>query len=59
LTTFSQASPGASGAGWPHDRRPLSLDAALASFDELWDPRIVARVNDYDVRIARVAGEFA
>ena len=38
---------------------PLSLTAALATFDELWDPRIVAQVNDYDVRIAKVAGEFA
>ena len=37
---------------------PLDLASALAGFDELWDPRIVARVNDYDVRIAKVAGEF-
>ncbi|WP_153040108.1 cupin domain-containing protein [Actinoplanes sp. TFC3] len=34
-----------------------SLDKALASFDELWSPRIVAAVNDYDVRIAKVQGE--
>jgi mannose-6-phosphate isomerase-like protein (cupin superfamily) len=33
------------------------LSTALASFDVLWSPRIVARVNDYDVRIAKVAGE--
>ncbi|MCP3804596.1 cupin domain-containing protein [Allokutzneria sp. A3M-2-11 16] len=38
---------------------PLALPAALATFDELWDPRIIAQVNDYDVRIAKVAGEFA
>lgn len=37
---------------------PIDLDAALASFEDLWSPRIVARVNDYDVRIAKVAGEF-
>ncbi|SEF15397.1 cupin domain-containing protein [Jiangella alba] len=36
----------------------INLDAALASFDDLWSPRIVTRVNDYDVRIAKVAGEF-
>ncbi|MFI6557201.1 cupin domain-containing protein [Streptomyces griseus] len=36
---------------------PLALTAALASFDALWSPRIVARVNDYDVRVAKVAGE--
>jgi len=29
----------------------------LASFDDLWSPRIVTRVNDYDVRVAKVAGE--
>ncbi|MFF3320042.1 cupin domain-containing protein [Streptomyces sp. NPDC003035] len=36
---------------------PLALATALASFDELWSPRVVARVNDYDVRVAKVAGE--
>ena len=36
---------------------PISLDAALASFDTLWSPRIVTSVNDYDVRIAKVEGE--
>jgi len=37
---------------------PIDLHAALASFEELWDPRIVTRINDYDVRIAKIAGEF-
>ncbi|KJK34143.1 cupin [Lentzea aerocolonigenes] len=36
---------------------PISLDKALASFDALWSPRIVTRVNDYDVRVAKVRGE--
>ncbi|MGE7384807.1 cupin domain-containing protein [Streptomyces sp. NPDC004126] len=36
---------------------PVSLDKALASFDALWSPRIVTRVNDYDVRVAKVEGE--
>ncbi|MEU9304097.1 cupin domain-containing protein [Streptomyces sp. NPDC048269] len=36
---------------------PIPLDRALASFDALWSPRIVTRVNDYDVRIAKVEGE--
>lgn len=36
---------------------PILLHAALARFDSLWSPRIVTRVNDYDVRIAKVAGE--
>jgi mannose-6-phosphate isomerase-like protein (cupin superfamily) len=36
---------------------PIDLTAALASFQQLWSPRIVASVNDYDVRIAKVSGE--
>ncbi|MGW8330198.1 cupin domain-containing protein [Streptomyces sp. NPDC055897] len=36
---------------------PIPLDRALASFDALWSPRIVTRVNDYDVRIAKVGGD--
>lgn len=38
-------------------RDPISLAKALASFDDLWSPRIVTAVNDYDVRIAKVEGE--
>lgn len=36
---------------------PINLTAALASFDEVYSPRIVARVNDYDVRVAHTQGE--
>ena len=36
---------------------PVNLSEALASFDAIWSPRIVARMNDYDVRIAHVEGE--
>lgn len=37
--------------------RPINLTEALASFDEVYSPRIVGRVNDYDVRIAHVEGD--
>jgi mannose-6-phosphate isomerase-like protein (cupin superfamily) len=37
---------------------PINLDAVLASFDDLWMPRIVTQMNDYDVRVAKVQGEF-
>lgn len=37
---------------------PIDLNAALASFEQLWSPRVVARVNDYDVRVAKVCGEY-
>ncbi|MFD9797075.1 cupin domain-containing protein [Streptomyces sp. NPDC059070] len=36
---------------------PIPLSKALASFDALWSPRIVTRVNDYEVRIAKVQGD--
>ncbi|MFJ8916950.1 cupin domain-containing protein [Amycolatopsis sp. NPDC102389] len=38
-------------------KQPIDLETALAGFDEIWSPRIVAHVNDYDVRLAKVAGE--
>ncbi|OLZ61033.1 cupin domain-containing protein [Amycolatopsis keratiniphila] len=38
-------------------KQPIDLRTALAGFDEIWSPRIVAHVNDYDVRLAKVAGE--
>jgi mannose-6-phosphate isomerase-like protein (cupin superfamily) len=37
--------------------KPVNLTEALASFDDVYSPRIVARMNDYDVRIAHTAGE--
>lgn len=36
---------------------PINLSAALSTFDQIWSPRIVAQVNDYDVRIVKVLGE--
>ncbi|REE94817.1 cupin domain-containing protein [Thermomonospora umbrina] len=37
--------------------QPIDLRTALGRFEDLWSPRIVAHVNDYDVRIAKVAGD--
>lgn len=37
--------------------KPVNLTAALASFDDVYSPRIVAHMNDYDVRIAHAEGE--
>jgi mannose-6-phosphate isomerase-like protein (cupin superfamily) len=35
----------------------VNLPTVLASFDEVYSPRIVARINDYDVRVAHARGE--
>src|ERR1700730_1758441 len=37
--------------------KPVNLTQALASFDDIYSPRIVAHMNDYDVRIAHTRGE--
>ena len=39
------------------DHNPVNLTESLASFNEVYSPRIVARMNDYDVRIAHTLGE--
>jgi hypothetical protein len=36
---------------------PVNLKAALASFSDIYSPRIVGRVNDYDVRIAHALSD--
>jgi mannose-6-phosphate isomerase-like protein (cupin superfamily) len=36
---------------------PISLSQALAAFTDVYSPRIVGRVNDYDIRVAHVLGE--
>ena len=36
----------------------INLGEKLELFDEHWQPKIVAQLNDYDVRIVKVKGEF-
>jgi mannose-6-phosphate isomerase-like protein (cupin superfamily) len=36
---------------------PVTLTRALAAFDDIYSPRIVGRVNDYDLKIAHAKGE--
>src|SRR3954465_13688119 len=36
----------------------VNLAAKLALIDDHWSPRTVATVNEYDVRLVRVHGEF-
>ena len=36
---------------------PVNLARALAAFDDIYSPRIVGRVNDYDLKIAHAKGE--
>jgi mannose-6-phosphate isomerase-like protein (cupin superfamily) len=36
----------------------VNLAQKLGLFDEHWQPKIVARMNDNDIRIVKVKGEF-
>jgi prolyl-tRNA editing enzyme YbaK/EbsC (Cys-tRNA(Pro) deacylase)/mannose-6-phosphate isomerase-like protein (cupin superfamily) len=44
-------------AAVPDKTGPVNLGHALASFADIYSPRIVGRVNDYDVRIAHAKGD--
>jgi mannose-6-phosphate isomerase-like protein (cupin superfamily) len=35
-----------------------NIDTVLSSITEHWSPRTIAAVNDYDVRVVKVQGEF-
>jgi quercetin dioxygenase-like cupin family protein len=37
---------------------PISLERSAAAVPELWSPRILGRVNDQYLKVARVHGEF-
>lgn len=36
----------------------ISLAAKLALFSDRWSPRVVAELNDYQLKLAKLAGEF-
>lgn len=37
---------------------PINFNDKLAKISEQWSPRVVARMNDYEFKLARVEGEF-
>jgi mannose-6-phosphate isomerase-like protein (cupin superfamily) len=36
----------------------INLAEKLATFDDRWSPKIIAHLNDYDVQVVKVKGEF-
>ena len=38
--------------------RKANIDEKLAQFTEHWAPRVVGRLNDYELKIVKVQGEF-
>jgi mannose-6-phosphate isomerase-like protein (cupin superfamily) len=36
----------------------VDLERKLSLFTEYWSPKVIANVNDYDVKLVKVKGEF-
>lgn len=39
-------------------REPVDIAGKLALVSELWSPKVVARLNDYEIKVVKVVGEF-
>jgi mannose-6-phosphate isomerase-like protein (cupin superfamily) len=50
--------PAGEGQGGSRLADKVNLAAQLGRFSDHWSPRIVATVNDYDVKVVKVQGEF-
>jgi mannose-6-phosphate isomerase-like protein (cupin superfamily) len=40
------------------DDQPINLQEKLAKFSKHWSPKIIAQMNDYHFKLAKVQGEF-
>ena len=40
------------------DYRPISLTEKFALFDDHWQPRVVAEMNDYQFKVVKIRGDF-
>lgn len=38
--------------------QPINLDAKFALFSEHWSPKIIAQMNDYHFKLAKIQGDF-
>ena len=39
-------------------QHPINLDERFARFSDTWSPKVVARLNDYEIKLVRLDGEF-
>jgi mannose-6-phosphate isomerase-like protein (cupin superfamily) len=39
-------------------RVPVDLAQKLSAFSERWSPKVVARLNDYEIKVVKLEGEF-
>ncbi len=40
------------------DHAPINFREKLAKFSEHWSPKVIAQMNDYQFKLARIQGEF-
>jgi mannose-6-phosphate isomerase-like protein (cupin superfamily) len=40
------------------NKSPINLQQKLTKFSEQWSPKIIAQMNDYHFKLAKVQGEF-
>jgi len=40
------------------DNRPVDIAEKLSLFSEQWAPKVVARLNDYEIKVVKLEGEF-
>ncbi|WP_243059951.1 cupin domain-containing protein [Nocardioides sp. SR21] len=38
--------------------RPVDIADKLSAFSDHWSPKVVARLNDYEIKLVKVKGEF-
>ena len=38
--------------------KPININEKLNKFSDLWSPRVIAEMNDYQFKLAKVKGEF-
>ncbi len=40
------------------DFKPINLQEKLAGFTDLWSPKIIAQINDYQFKLVKLKGDF-
>jgi mannose-6-phosphate isomerase-like protein (cupin superfamily) len=40
------------------NHRPINLQEKFALFGEQWQPKVIAEMNDYQFKLARIEGDF-
>ncbi len=38
--------------------KAVDLEEKLGAFEERWAPKVIARLNDYEIKLAKLEGEF-